>query len=88
MVGLFFIRILWLKLLRNCFQRRDPRPMAEFFPIIFGPFDFRRARANLRACNGASYQWEGIPERQLVRPLLVSVDGVTVLNFKTGISET
>lgn len=62
--------------------------MAEFFPIIFGPFDFRRARANLRACNGASYQWEGIPERQLVRPLLVSVDGVTVLNFKTGISET
>jgi hypothetical protein len=46
------------------------------------------ARANLRACNTGAYLFEGIAERQLVRPLTVTVDGINMYNFKAGVSLT
>jgi len=66
--------------------RKKPGPFAEFFPLIFGPLDFRRARNNLKACKNAAYMVEGIYERQLVRPLTVVVDSVTMYNFKADMS--
>ncbi|CAL8111662.1 unnamed protein product [Orchesella dallaii] len=53
------------------------------FDIIFGPIDSSTAAMNVRKCASAAYQYESIPERQLVRPVTVLVDNIQFL-FQTS----
>ncbi|CAL8111661.1 unnamed protein product [Orchesella dallaii] len=52
------------------------------FPLIFGPYDSTTSAMNTRKCAAAAFSYEGLGDRQLVRPVSVTHDGVQIRNFK------
>ncbi|ODN06650.1 hypothetical protein Ocin01_00020 [Orchesella cincta] len=85
------IIILFFQMFRDDFltpfglRWRDAGPNVIHFDIVFGPIDSSTAAMNTRRCASASYQYEGIMERQLVRPVTVLVENMQVRNFKQAI---
>ncbi|CAL8147275.1 unnamed protein product [Orchesella dallaii] len=61
---------------------RGAGELDNHFDLIFGPLDMDQEYSNLRKCAGASFEYEGLGGRELVRPLTVMVENTVVRNFK------
>ena len=54
-------------------NRQYPGKLTESFALVFGNYDVRVARRNLRYCAHAAYLFEDLGKRALVRPWKIPV---------------